>query len=147
MRWSCVALAIVAAGCSSSPDGPELVPYTGVIQLDGQPLADAVVTFHPNENGLNGATGQTNADGEFTLVTGKRSGIVPGSYKVTVSRFVKKDGSAVSAEEGMDIEQLRMTGDANESVPPQYSELDKTTLTADVSEAPDSPPKFELTSS
>ncbi|QDU37985.1 hypothetical protein Mal4_23040 [Maioricimonas rarisocia] len=148
MRCFCLVLALMVTGCSSSPDdAPELVEYTGVVTLDGQPLGDAVVMFHPTQPGLNGAAGQTNADGEFSLVTGNRSGVTPGNYKVTVSRIVTKDGSPVSTDEGMDIEQLRMSGDASESIPDKYSALEQTQLTADITDSPETPPSFELTSS
>ncbi|QDU37070.1 hypothetical protein Mal4_13730 [Maioricimonas rarisocia] len=147
MRWFSLLLVLLTVGCGSSEKGPELVPYSGIVSLDGQPLPDAVITFHPQEAGKNGAFGQTNESGEFTLTSGKKPGIIPGSYKVTISRIVAKDGASVSPEEGMDIEQLMMSGQASESIPEKYSSPQQTQLTADITESPDTPPSFELTSS
>lgn len=147
MRWFSFLLLLLTVGCGSSEKGPELVPYSGIVSLDGQPLSDAVITFHPQESGQNGAFGQTNESGEFTLTSGKRPGIIPGSYKVTISRIVAKDGATVNPEEGMDIEQLMMSGQASESIPEKYSNLQQTQLTAEITESPDTPPSFELSSS
>ncbi|MFG0335244.1 MAG: carboxypeptidase-like regulatory domain-containing protein, partial [Maioricimonas sp. JB049] len=97
MRCFCLVLALMVTGCTSpGGDAPELVEYTGTVTLDGQPLPDAAVMFHPTQSGLNGAAGQTNSNGEFTLVTGRRTAVMPGSYKETDSLFVAKDGSSDS---------------------------------------------------
>jgi hypothetical protein len=59
-------------------------------------------------------------------------GAVPGSYKVTVSRTVGADGAPLVVEEGMDAEQLKMGGQAKESLPPKYSDMEQTELTITV---------------
>jgi hypothetical protein len=58
---------------------------TGVVLLDGQPLAGASVQFVPDESGRD-ATGTTNDKGEFVMSTyDPGDGVAPGSYKVVIS--------------------------------------------------------------
>lgn len=56
----------MAAGCRQASDMPEVAPVTGVVTLDGNPLADATVTFSP-ESGRDSA-GTTNEAGQYTLI-------------------------------------------------------------------------------
>ncbi len=69
------------AGCGGS--GLELGDVTGVVQLDGQPLPNAVVTFSPEGGGPSGV-GKTNADGEYQLLTAGELGAVPGQHIVSI---------------------------------------------------------------
>jgi hypothetical protein len=47
-----------------------------------------------------GGIGTTAEDGSFTLTGSRRgdSGVVPGKYKVRVSRFLDRDGTVLSSE-------------------------------------------------
>jgi hypothetical protein len=70
---------------------PGLVPVEGRLTLNGEPLADATVSFAPVDLGSDkhGASGVTDANGRFVLKTNIESvGIAPGDYKVVV---IKKD--------------------------------------------------------
>ncbi|MFL5340259.1 MAG: carboxypeptidase-like regulatory domain-containing protein [Gemmataceae bacterium] len=107
------------------------MPVSGAVTLDGVPLANAVVAFAPAgaTKGV-GAVGRTDAGGKYTLATPHGSpGVVPGEYKVTVSKFVDlKTGADAVLEPGKPpIDQP----DIRELLPPQYSNptmsrLDKT---------------------
>ena len=56
-------LAALVVGCGSDP------PVGGVVTLDDQPLAHAIVTFKPaGETPGLGGSGRTGADGTFTIV-------------------------------------------------------------------------------
>ena len=76
---------------SSSPifaisvlSGPEIVPVSGVVKLDGQPLDQATVMFVP-ENGRT-AVGLTDASGTYRLqFTEDRWGTLPGSHRVMIT--------------------------------------------------------------
>ncbi len=89
---SCVCslvMVAVTAGCGSGNDGPEVVPVSGVIMLDGAPLKGAGLAFHPD--GAKGNTaeylpaGTADDKGMFELTTATKKGAPPGWYKVVVS--------------------------------------------------------------
>lgn len=134
----CVAgLLVSAQGCGAKNAGPQLdlTPVAGVVTLDGKPLADATVSIYfqgAAPQGYYGSGAVTDAEGKFQLKTGAALGAVPGNYKATVSRFTDAKGGAIKLEEGMDLEQIKMQGQAKESLPPKYSELEKTELTLTV---------------
>lgn len=77
---ACVAM----TGCT--PADPLLVPISGQVLLEGQPVADVIVTFTPiGSTAGSGSLGGTSADGKFTLtdVRGGRGGHV-GAYRVSL---------------------------------------------------------------
>lgn len=85
-------LTIVAAmvlGCGQG--GPAVNQVTGVVMLDGEPVADADVGFSPIEPGQGlSAVGKTGADGSFVLnAQGARPGrgTTVGDYVVTVRKY------------------------------------------------------------
>ena len=124
----------MAAGCGRK-DG--LVDVSGVVTLDGKPLADAIVQFtaSSNEPGYSRpATGRTNSSGHYKLEysTG-RTRTRPGSYRVSISTYWP---STLTNEE-------KVIPGSPEKVPEVYSS--KSTLTAEVK--PDgSEVNFELKS-
>jgi hypothetical protein len=73
------------AGCGG---GVHSSPVSGTVTLDGQPLANALVSFQPISKELNagpGSSGQTNDRGEYTLkLTSGGSGAVEGLHKVMI---------------------------------------------------------------
>jgi hypothetical protein len=75
-------LVTMAAGCGGSP---KLLPVSGVVTLDGQPLSDAGVLFCPIANGP-AASDTTDARGRFQLVTVNMPGAIVGSYRVSVAK-------------------------------------------------------------
>jgi hypothetical protein len=85
------ALALGVAGCSDSRPY-RTAPVSGRVTLDGQPLADARLTFQPERDPkaggiMNGpeAHGVTDADGRFTLTTVfKDRGATIGRNRVTI---------------------------------------------------------------
>ena len=88
-------LALVFGGCSGSE---RIVPVSGVVTLDGEPLADAVVGFEPIategeiEAGM-GSYARTDAKGRFSLRSlTKEEGALVGMHRVSVSTVVCKEG-------------------------------------------------------
>ena len=67
----------VGSGCFSQPKGPQPVPVSGKITLDGKPLQGARVTFDSDQRP---AVGITSTDGSFKLSLGA----LPGEYRVAV---------------------------------------------------------------
>ena len=83
-RLCLITFLIVLAGCSA--DNPSLVPVNGIVTMDGQPVAEIIVTFTPTGETLgNGAIGGTDTTGRFTLsdVRGDQGAHV-GEYKVSL---------------------------------------------------------------
>lgn len=87
-------LTSILAGCGGDA-GPSisLAEAGGTVTYKGAPLADATVTFVP-ENGPV-ATGVTDLSGKFKLSTGSRPGAAVGECRVTVSAV--QGGSAKPA--------------------------------------------------
>lgn len=107
-----LALCPVVAGCGSGTWGTA----TGTVTLDGEPLKDGVITFHPAGKQASGA-GQV-TDGNFTISTGQKEGLSVGKYKVTVSAStIPKEGTSERAK--------LLT-------PPKYARTETTDLEADV---------------
>jgi hypothetical protein len=76
-RFLLVALLSLLAGCSG-----DWGSASGTVLLDGKPLPEADITFHPVSPGAPG-NGRV-VDGAFTIKTGTRAGLAVGSYKVVV---------------------------------------------------------------
>jgi hypothetical protein len=121
-----VMLLLPLFGCGQS--GPRLVPVTGVVTLDGTPVAGAGVMFKPAGTGnLPPASATTDADGKFSLATLNKPGAALGDYQVSV---VKQETSGVGefgavAPGGPKVKWI---------VPQKYGMPEKSGLTATVSE-------------
>ncbi|MCC6508649.1 MAG: hypothetical protein IT423_06060 [Pirellulaceae bacterium] len=73
-------------GCGSRPENLESA--SGIVTLDGQPVAEANVMFHPTEGGPRPSYGTTNERGEFQTSTfGLNDGALVGHHQVTVVKF------------------------------------------------------------
>lgn len=75
------------SGCGGNePDSPQQTPISGIVTLNDQPLADALVYFHrqgePSEGLVPAA--KTDANGRYEMICDQRLGAARGKYKVTV---------------------------------------------------------------
>ena len=87
------------AGCGGGGGAPGTVPATATVTLDGVPLAGATVTLAPQSEGVRTAVGVTDASGQCTLLTaGAGQGVMPGQYKVAVSK-VEAGGNTTPASQ------------------------------------------------
>jgi hypothetical protein len=79
------ALLALTAGCGS---GPKLVPVSGTVTLNNKPLEGAIVQFLPDPSDPAGqpAEDQTGPEGNYKAMTKGRSGVVPGKYRVVISK-------------------------------------------------------------
>jgi len=87
MRYVMLAcLAAAMFGCGES--GPKLVPVSGTVTINGKPLEGAEVVFSPDDSNNDGqpATDLTGPDGNYKAMTRGRSGVVPGKYKVVITK-------------------------------------------------------------
>ncbi len=131
-----ILLAVACAGCSPSPFN--LVPVSGSVSLDGQPLAGGIVNFQPivagpGANAGPGSTARIGPDGRYTLATIRgEPGAVVGKHRVKIYSY-----NAETAKQ-----------DANggpqgrEKVPPRYNYESKVTF--DVPTAGTDKADFEL---
>jgi predicted small lipoprotein YifL len=78
IAWSLVAS---ATGCGES--GPELIPVSGKVTIDGKPAKEGGVVFH---DGMKQFLGAIKADGSYSLMsaTTREPGAPLGKYKATV---------------------------------------------------------------
>ncbi|MEW4454846.1 hypothetical protein AB1L30_19425 [Bremerella sp. JC817] len=93
--WGMLLPLLVLSGCFSSE---KIVPVSGVVTLDGEPLADAVIGFEPMaaagqlEAGQ-GSYARSDPEGRFSLVSlYDGTGALVGPHRVSVSTVVGKEG-------------------------------------------------------
>lgn len=87
---------LLLCGCG---DDSGLIKVSGQVTLDGKPLSNAGVMFHPDAGGIP-ARGTTDQDGNFVLTTREDGdGATPGQNAVTVAK--KSDNQRnMAVEEG-----------------------------------------------
>lgn len=80
-RPACAILLLLCGclGCAPAKGG-----VSGTVTLDGKPLGNASVVFHPTGEGAT-AYGTTISDGSYVLQTGAKEEVAPGDYLVTVT--------------------------------------------------------------
>jgi hypothetical protein len=121
LRYLTAAVAILGfLGCGG--DGLRRVPVQGKVTAKGVPVGHATVSFVPvEETKGEGGIGTADADGNFTLTGSRRgdSGVVPGKYRVVVSRFIERDGTVLPSADFKEAEHPH----AIDSVPAPYSSI------------------------
>ena len=153
----------LSAGCSGKL--PEAVPVSGTVLHEGKPLEGATVTFRNQTEGemVAGALalGTTDSEGKFTLqshlgATEVADGVVPGNYRVAISKFIPPRGMSEADYEEKRAEEVKIMEaegqvPPNKQVPPkvellsaEYSNIQKTTLKATIPEGGNEDLKFEL---
>jgi len=103
-RLSMLCLAVCLAGCS----GGSNVSVSGLVTMDGSPLADAEVEFFAieREAGVGGGTTRTAADGKYTLAGGPQLRLRPGKFGVYISKWVDKKTKQAPPAEEMEMQKL-----------------------------------------
>lgn len=138
------AVLVIGCGKSGDPSRPKTVPVSGTVTLKGQPVAGAQLVFQPDGSNP-GATGATDADGKYTLMTFQSGdGAVPGQYKVSIT---KNESVASGSGPSIDPKTGGMTSDyvpptpgakpaeAKNLLPPKYAQASTSGLTATVKES------------
>jgi hypothetical protein len=110
-------------GCGGPPE-PTRLPVTGTVTLDGDPIGNALVSFLPEANTKTlPSFAATAPDGKYVLRAPQgQKGIEAGTYRVTVSRLLRKDGTPPPP----DVPPIE--SDAFETLPPMYSDPALTVL-------------------
>jgi hypothetical protein len=113
----CLALAL--AGCARGP-----VPVEGKVTMNGKPVAGATVVFIPEQGGPE-AGAQTDDEGRFRLTGTKTEGIMPGEYRVTVSKKEWPPGTPPPDPTKMTFASVKAM---RETIAQKYTTQDKTPL-------------------
>jgi hypothetical protein len=95
MKLRCLVLALLLfVGACAQNGGPETLPATGTVTMNGEPVAGALVVFTPKSSGAGqlAAQAETNDAGQFDLQTylggdDYKNGVEPGEYVVTVTKL------------------------------------------------------------
>lgn len=108
---------LLAVGCGGDSDKKYTVK--GKVTLDGKALDGVSIAFY-TATGV-AAVGNTTsgADGSYEVLFNSKSG--DGNYRVTASRWKLKTGAAMPTGEGMDEEQLKLSGAATNTLPEKYA--------------------------
>lgn len=139
----CLLALLALFGCASE-ESYDLVPTSGKVTLNGEPLADARVSFQPvasseAPNPGPGSTAVTDDAGNYTLTTGgEQEGAVVGKHQVRI--FTGKYETSDPASDDPDATKTV----AEEILPPRYNF--QTELTFDVPAGGTDQANFELES-
>jgi hypothetical protein len=86
-----VCTGLVVSGCGTSQPS-NVGKVSGKVTLEGQPLADALVTFSPVKQGGSSAIGKTDAGGQYSLSYAQGiEGAEVGENRVSISTFDEGD--------------------------------------------------------
>ncbi|MCC6510277.1 MAG: carboxypeptidase regulatory-like domain-containing protein [Pirellulaceae bacterium] len=110
---------LLAAMVGCGGDGLDRVPIQGVLTANGTPVPSAIVQFTPKGGTPGeGAIGQSDAEGKFTVISSRQddSGVPPGKYSVRISLLTDGKGNPLPP----DATQADHP-DAKESIPAPYS--------------------------
>lgn len=119
-----LAVVLMLSGCG----GEGTRPVTGAVTMDGEPLANVMITFYPVEGGRTNSIAETNDQGDYALrYTSKAKGAKPGKYKVLISKT-----------------KMMPNGEEKELLPLRYNR--KSELIAEVTSGGDNIFDYQLTS-
>lgn len=99
-------LCVFATGCGG---GLGTVPAGGTVTVDGKAAEGVQVVFTPDSADGMAATGVTDATGAFVLTTAVNGdGVIPGSYKVAISKYEETSQDIPEGQEGASAEEIDM---------------------------------------
>lgn len=87
LRSLCCGLALLLLGgvTGCGDDRPAMVPVSGIVTIDGEPMTYGFIRMVREEGGR-AATGTIGPDGKFEMLTyEKGDGVVPGTYGIEIA--------------------------------------------------------------
>jgi hypothetical protein len=147
-KWSgVILLAMGAVGCGGGTPKQPTVQVTGTVSLDGTPVEGATVIFGAASGQERGATGITNAAGQYKLTTYNRDdGAIAGKYTVAITKTETTGGMTPDEEhEAISAGKEVTPAVTVNKLPEKYSDGKQSGLTAEVTAAGPNDFKFELT--
>jgi hypothetical protein len=134
-----VALALMTTGCSGGGSKPKI---TGKVMMDGSPLADAELSFTKQQKGAGPKLlARTDSEGKYQVIVYGTQPIEPGTYRVSIDKWVDKKGQVTDPGE---LTQLKMAGMAKNLVPSPYSDPDLSPLKAELKPESMEIPPFDI---
>lgn len=142
-RASTVVAALSLAGCGGKKEAGNGRPVTGKITYNGQPVAEATVTFLGS---FNSAFAQTDVEGKFKLKTAVGEKVPLGDYQVTVIKTdVPPLPPPVPPEEYKPpVPNAPPPPEPKDLLPPKYKQPDSSQLTASVTDSGENYFEFNL---
>jgi len=139
-RLGAIALAGATCGCAPKPAGPETFPVSGIVTLDGTPVAGADLTFYPvsKDVATGGGHARTGDDGSYEAsiyVDGGKStkpGLPAGEYSVVISKLEQVAGPASLSKPPRNV------------LPAKYDAANSSGLKATVKSEDENPNDFRL---
>ncbi|MFN3151459.1 hypothetical protein [Bremerella sp.] len=139
-------LLLLSIGCTQKSDKwtdgrPPVYPSSGQILLDGEPIAEATVTFQPVDPTGRGGSAITDSSGYFDAQTFEPGdGLTEGMHNVSIRKIQMVDRN------GNVVEEIREPGSVVEKnlVPDKYSKFDKSGLQVTISIGKNDLGKIEL---
>ncbi len=127
-------------GCAGTAPGK----VTGIVRLNGTPLADAGVQLRPKEDpGVLAYAATTGPDGRFQIATPDGKPVKPGRYVVLVTKLVKKDGTLPKED---DPPRELAPGALRSVIPELYGDENRSPLVVEIQEGNNDLPPFDLNS-
>ena len=165
-RFFLLAGAFLLVGCGGASKEADfkgkLVPVSGVVKIDGAPVAGVQIAFvprsgiggNPNEALVRIASGTTDSEGKYTLSTHPGgpatkkelegySGILPGKYSATFSLWVMPDGTPWEASSNQ--KQGPAVSGAVEKLPAKLGNPSTTPHSVEIKEGGNTSLNFDLT--
>jgi hypothetical protein len=115
-------LMALSVGCSKG--GPQFATASGIVTLDGKPVAEAGVMFTPVQGGPV-ASGTTDENGRFSLRTLSTNGALIGEHQVSVTKGRTEEKRVPNAT----VPLIRYISE----LPERYARRETSGLTANVS--------------
>ena len=125
-----IVTAVLFLSLTGCGDGLRRVHVQGKITAQGKPLDNATIQFIPTGSTKGeGGIGRSDNNGDFSLIGSRQGakGVVPGEYKVRVTRLIALDGAPLPD----DAKEVENPG-AKDSIPGPYNSLEGTPLKATV---------------
>ena len=95
-----IALVLIGIGGCSKPSA-DLAKASGLVTLDGVPVPEAKIMFHPVAGGARTSYGTTNEKGEFKASTfGMYDGALVGHHQVTITKVDTSTQAKVDPKQG-----------------------------------------------
>lgn len=138
---------VLLVGCSGRRDDkwtrgrPPVYEVTGKVTYQGEPVADAVVTFQPVDESGRGGSAITDDQGYFEAQTfDPGDGLTPGKHRVAIHKVQLVDAS------GNVVTEIREPGGLREKnlVPKRYADFKKSGIEITVEEDDNDVGVFEL---
>jgi hypothetical protein len=138
---ACLCAVVGAGGCGRS--GPKVAFVEGLVLLDGEPVAGAMVGFSPVSAGLP-AFGKTDAAGVFHLTTARGGaegrGAMVGEYAVTITKWRNRMEGITEPNPALEAELSKLPPDY--IVPKAYGDKATSGLNATVKPGRNVGPEF-----